>query len=203
MKNLALTLLAALSIAAPAFAQETATAPTEAPWRAVEAEPLTGGDVRAPSPKIYDPERRGYFQVGAGPAFGMGFDTDALMYNVQGSYNFNLDDLWTIKALADAYMGAGSVSSRLINVGVGADVYAHNLTFMGFGLPYLTGELALGSGRDAQERTATGLAAGAGAGFKFQAQELNWDIGIHYTVLTQQIDAKNPSAASLRAAMTF
>lgn len=175
----------------------------ETPWRAIEAEPVTGGDLRSPSPKVFDQTRQGYFQAGAGPAFGMGFDKDDLMYNIQGAYNFNMDDHWSLKAIADLYMGAGSTISRMINVGAGGSFFFPNLTFLNVGVPYVTGEFGFGTARDNRNNSAAGLQVGGGTGFQFQANELNWDIGLHYALLTDQIDDRNPQVASLRAAVNF
>lgn len=200
----ALVLFFAVGAQAQTSSQKVQTeSGVETPWRAIEAEPVTGGDLRAPSPKVFDKSRQGYFQVGAGPAFGMQFAKDDLMYNVQGAYNFNMDDHWSLKAIADLYMGAGSTISRMINVGAGGTFFVPNLTFLNFGVPYFTGEFGFGTARDNRNEAAAGLQVGGGTGFQFQANELNWDIGLHYTLLTDQIDDRNPQVASLRAAVNF
>ena len=184
-------------------AQAQAPAPEAAPMHAVAAKPTVGGDLRAPSPKIFDKDRQGYFQAGVGTAYGMGLASDSLMYNVGVSYNFNMNDRFTAKALVDTYFASGSVSSRMLNFGVGGDFFINEMTFAKVGLPYITADASLSNTRDALDRTGTGLAVGGGAGFKFQASELNWDIGLHYTVLTSTIAEESPSVASVRAALNF
>lgn len=164
---------------------------------------LAGGDLRAPSPKILDESRKGYFQLGAGLAYGLGFESDSVMYNVQGSYNLNVNDRVSGKALLDTYLGTGGVSSRMINVGLGGDVYLPEINPMTEGIPYITADLAIGNGRNALEETNAGLSLGAGAGFKFQAQDLNWDISANYSLLTAQIGNTNPSTLAARAAVSF
>ena len=180
-----------------------ASAAVESPANAQAARPTVGGDLRAPSPKIFDKDRQGYFQAGVGTAYGMGLASDSLMYNVNASYNFNMNERFTAKVLADTYFASGSVSSRMLNFGVGGDFFINEMTFAKVGLPYITADAALSNTRDALDRTGTGLAVGGGAGFKFQASQLNWDIGLHYTVLTSTIAEETPSVATIRAAMSF
>lgn len=175
----------------------------ETPWRAIEAEPSTGGDLRAPSPKVFDRTRQGFFTAGAGPAFGTGFQKDDLMYNLRGSYAFNMDDRWTIKGLAELTFGAGRTVSRMFSAGVGTDFFVPNLTVGDFGVPYISAQAGFGSARNERGTIGTGLEAGGGAGFQFRANELNWDIGLHYAILTQELDGSNPQITSLRAAVNF
>ena len=175
----------------------------ETAWRAIEAEPVTGGDLRAPSPKVFDRSRQGFFTAGIGPAFGTGFQKDDLMYNLRGSYAFNMDDRWTIKGLADLTFGAGRTVSRMFSAGVGADLFLQNLTVSDFGVPYFSAQAGFGSARNESGTVGTGLEVGGGAGFQFRANELNWDVGLHYAILTQELDGSNPQVTSLRAAVNF
>ena len=168
-----------------------------------EANPNMGGDLRAPSPKMFDKDRQGFFQVGVGPAYGIGFHSDSSMYNVLASYNWNMSDRITAKALADMYLATGSVSSRLLNYGLGADVYIPEMNPLNSGIPYASAEVALGNGRDSLGRDGTGVTVGAGTGFKFQAAALNWDVSLNYALLTAQVGDSLPSVVGMRAAVNF
>jgi hypothetical protein len=167
-----------------------------------EAQPANGGDLRAPSPKALDPDRKGFFQLGAGPAYGAGLESDSSMYNIVGSYNFNLSNQWTAKAIVDTYFATGSVSSRLLAYGLGAEYYFSEKAD-GAIVPYIGADVALGNARNAVEKTTTGAAVGGGAGFKFQAAALNFDINAHYEQMLSKIDSTAPSIFGLRAAVAF
>ena len=210
MKALLFSALA-LVLSVPAFAatvgdqydSKTASASAQDPKINVrEAQPANGGDLRAPSPKALDPNRKGYFQVGAGPAYGAGLESDSSMYNIVGSYNFNLSNQWTAKVIADTYFATGSVSSRLLAYGVGAEYYFGEKAD-GTIVPYVGADAAVGFGRNAVEQTATGAALGAGGGFKFQAASLNFDINAHYEQLMTKIASTAPSIFAVRAAVAF
>ena len=181
------------AIALPALAEETI----------VEATPKTARSVRAPSPAILDPSRQGFFSVAVGPAYGVNLETDALMYNFQGAYNFNINERVSLKGLADLYFGSGSVSSRLMNFGIGADVYLPEINPSKSGIPYVSGEAMIGNGRNAREETATGLALGAAAGYKFQVSETNLDVAVHYSLLTATVGSNNPSVLGARVGVHF
>jgi hypothetical protein len=161
-----------------------------------------GGDLRAPSPKVFNQNRSNYFQAAIGPAYGVGLASDSLMYNIAGSYNWNLTPRFTAKAIGDLYLGSGSVSSRFINLAGGAEFFIPEATFMG-ALPYVSGVAGLGLVRNAEEQTREGLAAGAGAGFKFAADQMNLDVSLQYTVLAAQIAETNPSVFGARVAVNF
>ena len=169
---------------------------------ATEAQSDAASDLRAPSPKILDQNRSGYFQLGAGPAYGAALKSDSFMYNVIGSYNFNTATDWTIKALADLYLASGSVSSRLFNFGFGAEYYLSDVTFLN-ATPYASADAGLGIARNALEETANGLALGIGAGIKFQASDLNLDINAHYEQLTAQVGNQAPALFALRGSVMF
>lgn len=185
-------------------AQQTPAMGTAAPSKAsvVEAKPETAGDLRAPSPKILDPNRRGYFQAGVGPAYGAAMHTDSAMYNIIGSYNFNLSENMTAKAFADIYLATGDVGSRLMNYGIGGEYYFSDYKFLG-GKPYVGADAGLGFARNARADEGTGLTLGAGAGFKFQANNLNFDINAHYTQMTAEVGSSTPALFALRGSVTF
>jgi hypothetical protein len=168
----------------------------------VEGKPEVAGDLRAPSPKILDQNRRGYFELGVGPAYGAALKNDSFMYNVAGSYNFNVSNYWTLKGLADLYLASGSVSSRLYNFGVGAEYYFSDVTVFD-ATPYAAADVGLGFARNAAEETATGLGLGVGTGFKFQARELNFDINAHYEQLTAEVGNQAPALFALRGSVMF
>ena len=168
-----------------------------------EARPNMGGDLRAPSPKMFDKDRQGFFQIGVGPAYGIGFHSDSSMYNILASYNWNMSDRITAKALADMYFATGSVTSRMLNYGLGADVYIPEMNPFSAGIPYASAEVALGNGRDSVGNTGTGVTVGAGAGFKFMAAQLNWDISLNYALLATQVGDSTPSVVGMRAAVNF
>ena len=165
------------------------------------AAPATG-EVAAPSPALQNPNRAGFFAIGVGPSFGLGLDQDDVMYNVIASYNRNVSDYLTGKIFGDLNFGAGSDSGRFINVGFGADVYPATFTMAG-GKPYVSGDVGYGFTRNNEDATKDAISVGAGAGFRFMAQELNMDVNLHYTLLTAELEGKNPSVLGLRAAVNF
>lgn len=193
----------------PAREARLAPAPAERPVpppapsaTVVEAKPEVGGDLRAPSPKVLDPNRRGFFQLGVGPAYGAALVSDSLMYNVVGSYNFNTSERWTLKGLADLYMGTGTVTSRLYNFGAGAEYYISELD-SSTGVPYVAGDAGIGFGRNAEDQTATALTLGAGAGFRFAVRELNCDINAHYAQMTANVGPSAPAVFAVRGSVAF
>lgn len=200
MKTFAL-LVSALAFSTP-FATLAQTDADGAPAGLQEARPSVGGDLRAPSPKALDRNRRGYFQAGAGPAYGAGFKSDSLMYDVVGSYNFNLSNRLTAKGIADFAMASGSVSSRVFNFGAGAEYYIPEIS-VSQAIPYVAGDIGIGFARNALEQTATGLSLGAGAGVKFQAADLNFDVNAHYAQLTAEVGDAVPSVFALRGSVLF
>lgn len=167
-----------------------------------EAQPNETGSVRAPSPKILDPNRQGYFQLGIGPAYGAGMQTDSLMYDINASYNFNVSDHWTLKAIGDISLASGSVSSRFFNFGVGGEFYFPDVTLL-TASPYLGADVGIGFARNAIEQTATGAALGVAAGVRFQAANVNYDINAHFEQLTAEAGDSAPSVVALRGAVTF
>ncbi len=164
---------------------------------------VAAGDVRASSPKIAS-GIPGFFQVGFGPAFAIGLDSDNIMYNINASYNYNISEQLTAKGFGDFNFGTGADSAQMINLGAAAEVYPQNFPTFGDAQPYLIGDLGYGFARNAETNaTGDGVTVGAGAGFKFAARQLNWDINAHYAVLTTQIDGNTPSVLGIRAALNF
>jgi hypothetical protein len=163
----------------------------------------TAEAIRAPSPRLSDPSRTGFFQIGAGPSFGIGLDSDTVMYNILASYNRNFTEHWSGKVIADLYLGGGNDAARMINVGVGADYY---LTHLGLtrALPYVTGDVSWGFARNGEtEETENAPVIGVGTGMKFIAADLNWDVNAHYSILTAELENTVPSVFGIRAAVNF
>jgi hypothetical protein len=160
------------------------------------------GDVRAPSPRIMDPNRPGYFQVGVGPAVGLGLKSDRAMYNINVGYNHNLNERFTGKLMADFNLGAAEDTSRFISYTVGGDMYLNEIQ-QNYGIPYVSANVGFATARNNNDATEGGLVLGAGAGFKFAAQRMNLDVNLHYSLLTNELEGSLPSVLGLRAALNF
>jgi hypothetical protein len=163
---------------------------------------MNGGETRANVPRIKDPNHPGYLQAGVGPSFASGLGNDGPMYDLSGSYHYNLSDRIAAKVIGDLNFGSGASSSRFTDLGVGGDVFLNEMQ-LGYGVPYATADVGYGSVRDASSRTGSGAALGAGAGFKIATEALNLDINVHYTILTQKLNDINPSVLGLRVAVNF
>lgn len=164
---------------------------------------MTGaGETRAAAPRIARGDNLGYFTVGAGPAFSIGLDTDNPMYNILAAYNVDVRRDVTAKVLGDFSFGSGADVSNFINVAVGANYYPFAGNVYG-SRPYTMADLGWGFVRDEFEDTENGISVGVGAGFQFRAQELNFDVNIHYSLLTSEINDDIPSVLALRAAINF
>jgi hypothetical protein len=159
-------------------------------------------DVRAASPRIMDPNRPGYFEIGVGPSFGLGMGSDQVMYDVNLAYNHNISDRMTAKAFGDMNIGSSSSTARYVDLGVGLDAFLNEVR-QSYGIPYITGDLGYGFVRNAVDRTQDAVSVGAGAGFKFATEALNFDVNLHYEVLTAQLDNTTPSVFGIRAALNF
>ncbi|MES2855388.1 MAG: hypothetical protein V4692_05975 [Bdellovibrionota bacterium] len=162
----------------------------------------SSGDIRAPSPGVIGENRPGYFHIGLGNSFGMGLETDEVMYKVNAGYNYNFSQMFTGKAFVDANLGTGAESARFVNLAVGGEFYPEQDLFT-FGAPYLGADIGFAFVRDGEDRTQDAPALGAGAGFKFQALQLNWDLNLRYTYLTDEIDGSNPSIVGGHVAVNF
>ncbi len=161
-----------------------------------------GGEVVGASPAITNREFPGFFQLGVGPAVGIGMDTDAVMTNITASYNYRFDENVVAKGLVDFALGSGSDSARFINVGIGGEFYPTQ-TLITFGKPYVGADVGYAFARDNDDNTENGIAVGVGTGFKFAAAELNMDVNLHYSLLTTQIESTNPSVFGARLAVNF
>jgi hypothetical protein len=130
-------------------------------------------------------------------------NSDQLMYNINAAYDMDFNQMVTGKVFGDFNLPTGSDTSRFINLGLGAEVYANDYT-IAKGLPYLTGDLGYAfTQRNVTEEQTDGLALGAGAGFKFQASQTNLDVNLHYSILTAQVQGNNPSVFGVRLAVNF
>jgi len=162
----------------------------------------SGGYLQTRRPIIADPNRRGFFEAGIGPSFALGMSTDQALFDLVGAYLYNINPQVAGKVLADLNFGAGTDTSRWINLALGADYYLSAIR-PSYGIPYITGDIGFGFTRTASNREDDAPAVGGGAGFKFATQALNLDINLHYQVLTAQVDNRTPSLLGLRAAMNF
>lgn len=165
--------------------------------------PMGTGDVRAPSPLFAREDRRGAFQVGAGPAFSTGMASDQMLYNINAAYIMPFGDLISAKAFGDFNLSAGSDAHRFINFGLGAELYPMGATTMAGGRPYLTADLGYALTRNKDEVTQDAPAVGVGGGYKFATQQLNMDVNLHYTMLTAKLQDNYPAVLGLRAAVNF
>jgi len=168
---------------------------------------LTIGDVRAPSPRIRNATTFGTAEAGAGPAFGVGMGSDQPMIDLNLAYAVPITQMISAKTFGDFNFAAGSDTNHFFNIGLGAELFPPSLWAQALYLadtkPYLTAELgyALTKNNNSHENDAPAL--GGGGGFRFSTQELNLDIGLHYTILTAPLGGAVPSVLALRAAMNF
>jgi hypothetical protein len=162
----------------------------------------TSGDIRAPSPRMLNDNRPGYFQIGVGNSFGIGMKSDENMYNLDAGYHSNLDAHFTAKGILDANLATGDDAAHFIDLAVGADYYP-NQSLFSWGAPYIGADLGYAFVRDGNKRTQDAPAVAADAGFKFQALQLNWDLAVRYTILTEQLDDKRPSLFGGHVAVNF
>lgn len=163
---------------------------------------VRAGDLRAPSPRIVNWDRPGYVQVGVGPSFASGLSEGGTLYDLMASYNYNVSDSFTAKALADFNFGNGASPSRLINLGIGADAYFSEFD-TAYGIPYIGADLGYGFARNEREQTRDAFTVGVGTGFKFAAQQMNFDVNLHYLLVTAQLNGQNPSIFGARIATNF
>jgi hypothetical protein len=161
-----------------------------------------GGESRAASPRPQVLDRPYYWQAGLGPAFPIGLNTDNIMYNVNGAFNYNYSESLTAKAFGDLNFSGGANSAQFTTLGVGAEIYPlQNITNMG--RPYITGDVGYSFTRDANNNSQDAPQIGGGAGFKFNAKALAWDINLHYSILTSQINGNTPQVFAVRGSVNF
>ena len=163
---------------------------------------IRGGDLRAPSPVIVNWDRPGYFQVGVGPSFASGFDSNQAMYDLNLGYNYNFSNIFTGKAMTDFNFGSASSASRLVNLSLGIDAYFAELNSV-LGIPYVGVDAGYGFARNDKEQTQDAATVGAGAGFKFMVEAVNLDVSLHYAVMTAPINGITPTVLALRLATSF
>lgn len=197
--------------------QQEVVIPESAPQRSVSSEPSSkessqsssSGELRGPSPRLANQKMPGFFQMGFGPSFAIGLNSDNIMYNINGAYNYNIDEQWAVKGFGDFNIGTGADSAQFVNLGVAGELYPQNWPSFGGAKPYVQADLGYAFARSSRNlitnsvSTGDGVSIGAGAGFKFEAAELNWDITAHYALLTSQIDQRTPSVLGIRAALNF
>ncbi len=193
MRNMGLVfgLLVAFTFSLSAFAQDQ-----------VETGLPASGEIAAEKSRIMDPERPTYFQLGTGVGFGFNLRSDKPLHNVNIAYNRNFSERFTGKIFGDLNVGSGDEVSRMMNFGVGTDVYLREV-LSGYGTPYAAVDLGYSFVRNTAKETQEGAAVGAGLGFKFALARLNMDLNIHYTLLTAQISDDNPSVFATRLALNF
>ncbi|HVK61641.1 MAG TPA: hypothetical protein VM432_08830 [Bdellovibrionales bacterium] len=159
-------------------------------------------ELRAPSPRTTGIDRKGYFGLGIGSSFAQSLETDTPLFNVNFSYNRNMGRIFTLKGIVDANLSTGSEDARWLNFAIGGDFFPAQSLF-NYGAPYLSVDAGYSFVRDADSNTENAPALGVGAGFKFQAMKLNWDLNIHYSYLTEEIEGENPSMIGARFAFNF
>jgi hypothetical protein len=168
-------------------------------------ESTMGGETRgaAPQPSTGLANRAGYFTLGAGPAVSVGLNSDNVLYGLTAGYNVDFNERIGGKVFGNLDMGSGSDSSRMINIGAGANLYFPEAA-IARGRPYLTADVGYGNARrNKTDDLADGVAIGAGGGFQFAAQNLNMDLLLRYQILTSQIRDNTPSILGINLAVNF
>lgn len=160
------------------------------------------GELTAASPRLANPDRAGQIQLGVGPSFGIGMNNNNVMYDVLVAYAVDLSDNFVAKGFGDLNFGTGSEASRFMNFGIAGEWYPTR-ELLTFGKPYLGADIGYAFTRNVDNLQSNNLALGAGAGFKFQAAELNWDVNAHYTILMDDIAGDTPSVFGVRLALGF
>jgi|GEM_PF-6610819 len=160
------------------------------------------GELTAASPRMANPDRIGQVQLGVGPAFGINMKNDSIMYDLMAAYAADFNDNFVGKIFGDFNLATGSDVTHFINLGLAGEYYPTK-EYLTFGKPYLAADLGYAFARDNLSRTGEGLAAGAAIGFKFQANQLNWDIAANYTSLLSQIADATPQVFGIRVAVGF
>lgn len=191
----------------PTDSSSTSTATTDpsgaSTLGASDASPMAGGEVRGPSPLFSRPDRMGAFQIGVGPAFGLGMNSDQVLYDITLGYAAPVNESVSIKGFGDLNLASGGDANRFLNFGVGADIFPLQSQLVMHGQPYLSADAGYAFTRDRNSATQDGIAVGAGGGFKFMAQDLNMDVNLHYTILTAKLQNDYPSVFGIRAAFNF
>jgi hypothetical protein len=144
-----------------------------------------------------------HFTVGFGPTIPIGLNSGNLMYGINAGYGVDYTDRIGGKVFGNFNFGSGSDTSRLIDLGVGANLYFPEVRTRGT-RPYITGDIGYGSARrNVTESTKDSLIAGAGAGFQFSAQAMNLEVMMHYAAMTADLEGSVPSILQLQLAVNF
>lgn len=160
------------------------------------------GELTSASPRMLNPDRIGQIQLGVGTSFGINMKDDSLMYDLMAGYAVDFTENFVGKVFGDFNLATGSSATRFINLGLAGEYYPTK-ELLTFGKPYLAADLGYAFTRDGFSRTGDGLAAGVGAGFKFQAAEMNWDVAANYSLLLSQVADETPSVFGVRVALGF
>ncbi len=160
------------------------------------------GELTSASPRMLNPDRIGQLQLGVGTSFGINMKDDALMYDLLAAYAADFTENFVGKVFGDFNLATGSSSTHFINLGVAGEYYPTK-ELLTFGKPYLAADLGYAFTRDGLGRTGDGLATGLGAGFKFQAAQMNWDVAANYSILLSQVADETPSVFGVRVALGF
>ena len=192
MKKLRLLAMMLVTVASfSTFAQEPAI-----------GESAIGGDIRSPSPGIMNTDRPGYYQVGIGPSFATGLNSDRAMYDLTLGYFYNFSERLAGKIMSDLNFGTSTDVSRLIIVGGGAELYFPEAA-SSIGAPYITGDVGFGFARNDENRLLDAPTAGVGLGFKSATEYLNLDVNVHYTSMFGTLDGRTPTVLGIRTALNF
>jgi hypothetical protein len=127
---------------------------------------------------------------------------DSWMYDLLAAYAVDFNDNVVGKVFGDFNLATGSSVTRFINLGLAGEYYPSR-ELLTFGKPYVAADLGYAFTRDGLGRSGDGISAGLGAGFKFQAAELNWDVAANYTLLLQEVADETPSVFGVRVALGF
>lgn len=146
----------------------------------------------------------GKLSIGLGPSFASGMNADNVMYNAALGYSWDLNPQLAAKVVGEANLGSASDNGRLMDVSVGGDVYIDRIAAFSSARPFVSGTLGLGTARNQASDTATGVTAGAGAGFRFATDSPQTvDVLVHYKIMTAAVAGANPSVLGLRAGVNF
>jgi hypothetical protein len=160
------------------------------------------GELTSASPRMLNPDRIGQIQLGVGTSFGINMKDDSLMYDLMAAYAADFNENFVGKVFGDFNLATGSSTTHFINLGLAGEYYPTR-ELLTFGKPYLAADLGYAFTRDGLGRTGDGLATGLGAGFKFQAAQMNWDVAANYSILLSQVEDETPSVFGVRVALGF
>ena len=140
--------------------------------------------------------------IAVGPAFAAGLKSKNALYDVAGAVNYNFNQEVSGKVFADMAFAEQSKDEYFYNFGAGAN-YAPMAWSMRKASPYVSADAGYGSTRNAGESKKDALAVGAAGGMRFLTQALNWDLQVHYAVLTAQNEGTTPSVVAVRGGVNF